>query len=89
MNGSKLYVGNLSYSVTSERLRELFAGYGEVGEVRVIEGKGFGFVEMATKEDAEKAKSALSGTDFEGRTLRIDDARPQKEKPRGRGPRRY
>ncbi|MDD3845547.1 MAG: hypothetical protein PHC90_04225 [Syntrophorhabdaceae bacterium] len=90
MNGNKLYVGNLSYSVTNERLRELFAGYGEVGEVRVIEGKGFGFVEMATKEDADKAKQALNGMDFEGRTLRIDDARPQKEKPRGRGgPRRY
>ncbi|HBL25178.1 MAG TPA: RNA-binding protein [Deltaproteobacteria bacterium] len=89
MNGTKLYVGNLSYSVTSERLRELFAGYGEVGEVRVIEGKGFGFVEMAAKDDAEKAKQALNGMDFEGRTLRIDEARPQKEKPRGRGPRRY
>jgi RNA recognition motif-containing protein len=89
MNGSKLYVGNLSYSVTGERLRELFAGYGEVGEVRIIEGKGFGFVEMASREDAEKAKQALNGMDFEGRTLRIDDARPQKEKPRGRGPRRY
>ena len=47
MNGSKLYVGNLNYSVTGDRLRELFPGYGEVGEVRVIEGKGFGFVEMA------------------------------------------
>jgi RNA recognition motif-containing protein len=67
----------------------LFAGYGEVGEVRIIEGKGFGFVEMASREDAEKAKQALNGMDFEGRTLRIDDARPQKEKPRGRGPRRY
>jgi RNA recognition motif-containing protein len=89
MNGSKLYVGNLSYSVTGERLRELFSEYGELGEVRVIEGKGFGFVEMATREGAEKAKQALNGMDFEGRTLRIDDARPQKEKPRGRGPRRY
>lgn len=89
MNGSKLYVGNLSYSVTGERLRELFSEYGELGDVRVIEGKGFGFVEMATREGAEKAKQALNGMDFEGRTLRIDDARPQKERPRGRGPRRY
>ena len=89
MNGSKLYVGNISYSVGNEQLRELFAQYGEVGEVRVIEGKGFGFVEMATKEEAEKAKQALNGTEFAGRSLRIDDARPQKEKPRGRGPRRY
>ncbi len=89
MNGSKLYVGNISYSVGNEQLRELFAQYGEVGEVRVIEGKGFGFVEMSTKEEAEKAKQALNGTEFAGRSLRIDDARPQKEKPRGRGPRRY
>ncbi len=89
MNGNKLYVGNISYSVSSEQLRELFAQYGEVGEVRVIEGKGFGFVEMATKEEAEKAKQALNGIEFEGRSMRIDDARPQKEKPRGRGPRRY
>jgi len=89
MNGNKLYVGNISYSVSSEQLRELFAQYGEVGEVRVIEGKGFGFVEMATKEEAEKAKQALNGTEFAGRSMRIDDARPQKEKPRGRGPRRY
>lgn len=89
MNGSKLYVGNISYSVGNEQLRELFSQYGEVGEVRVIEGKGFGFVEMATKEEAEKAKQALNGTEFAGRSLRIDDARPQKEKPRGRGPRRY
>ncbi|HOW55684.1 MAG TPA: hypothetical protein PLR60_13660 [Syntrophorhabdaceae bacterium] len=89
MNGNKLYVGNISYSVSSEQLRELFSQYGEVGEVRVIEGKGFGFVEMATKEGAEKAKLALNGTEFAGRSMRIDDARPQKEKPRGRGPRRY
>lgn len=89
MNGNKLYVGNISYSVSSEQLRELFAQYGEVAEVRVIEGKGFGFVEMATKEEAEKAKQALNGTEFAGRSMRIDDARPQKEKPRGRGPRRY
>ncbi|HOC45470.1 MAG TPA: hypothetical protein PKM26_02595, partial [Syntrophorhabdaceae bacterium] len=80
MNGGKLYIGNLTYSVTGEQLRNLFAEYGEVKDVRVIEGKGFGFVEMATKEDAEKLKQALNGKEFEGRTLRIDDARPQKER---------
>ena len=88
MNGGKLYIGNLTYSVTGEQLRNLFAEYGEVKDVRVIEGKGFGFVETATKEDAEKLKQALNGKEFEGRTLRIDDARPQKERPRGRGSRR-
>ncbi len=89
MNGGKLYVGNLGYSVTGEQLRDLFAEYGEVKDARVIEGKGFGFVEMTTQDDATTAKQALNGKEFEGRTLRIDDARPQKEKPRGGGPRRY
>lgn len=91
MEGSKLYVGNLSYSVTNEQLKELFGQFGEVGDIRVIEGKGFGFVEMATQGDAEKAKKELNGTQFMGRTLKIDEARPQKDKPRGRsgGGRRY
>ena len=88
MEGSKLYVGNLSYSVTNEQLKELFGQFGEVGDIRVIEGKGFGFVEMATQGDAEKAKKELNGTQFMGRTLKIDEARPQKDKPRGGG-RRY
>jgi RNA recognition motif-containing protein len=76
MQGSKLYVGNLTYSVTEEQLNKLFSAYGDVKEVRVIERKGFGFVEMATPEDAEKAKAALNETSFEGRTLKIDEARP-------------
>ena len=93
MEGSKLYIGNLSYSVTSEQLKELFATCGEVGEIRIIEGKGFGFVEMATQVDAEKAKKELDGAQFMGRTLKVDEARPQRDKPRGRssggGGRRY
>ena len=91
MEGNKLYVGNLSYSVTSEQLKELFSGYGEVGSVRIIEGKGFGFVEMTNQADAEKAKKELDGSQFLGRTLKIDEARPQKERPHGgsRGPRKY
>lgn len=76
MQGSKLYVGNLTYSVNEEQLKKLFSAYGDVKEVRVIERKGFGFVEMATPEDAEKAKAALNETMFEGRTLKIDEARP-------------
>jgi RNA recognition motif-containing protein len=78
MNGSKLYVGNLSYSVTNEELKELFAQYGEVRQANVIEGKGFGFIEMSGAEEAEKAKKALNGSDFKGRALRIEEARPQK-----------
>ena len=57
MDGVKLYVGNLSYAVTNEQLKEFFTQYGEVNQANVIEGKGFGFVEMATSEGAEKAKT--------------------------------
>ena len=82
MQGNKLYVGNLSYSVTSEQLEELFSNHGEVRQVNIIEGKGFGFVEMSNSEEAEKAKEALDGTEFSGRTLRVDEARPPKTRPR-------
>lgn len=78
MEGNKLYVGNLSYSVTNELLKELFSQYGEVKQANVIEGKGFGFIEMANPEDAEKARTELNGSDFKGRALRIEEARPQK-----------
>jgi len=90
MQGTKLFVGNLSYSVDREKLRELFAEHGEVANINVIEGKGFGFVEMATKEGAEKAKAALNGTQLMGRTLNVEEARPQRDKERrGGGSRRY
>ena len=79
MENSRVYVGNLKYSVTNEQLQEIFSGYGTVKNVNVIEGRGFGFVEMSSVEEAQKAKEALNGTDFEGRVLRIDEARP----PRG------
>jgi len=78
MESSKLYVGNLTYSVTEAQLRELFEDFGDVKDVRVIERKGFGFVEMGSVEEAEKAMEALNETEFEGRTLRIDEARPQR-----------
>jgi len=77
MQGSKLYVGNLPYSVTSAKLAELFGAHGEVKEITVIEGKGFGFVEMSSPAEAEKAKEALNGQEYEGRTLKIDEARPR------------
>ncbi len=80
MQGNKLYVGNLSYSVTDEQLKELFSSHGEVKEVTVIGNKGFGFVEMSDNAEAEKAKEALDGTDFEGRTLKVDEARPRRER---------
>ena len=88
MQGSKLYVGNLSYSVTNEQLQELFSNYGEVKQVTIIEGRGYGFVEMSSPSEAEKAKEALNGTDLEGRTLKVDEARPPRSRE-GRDYRRY
>jgi RNA recognition motif-containing protein len=76
MEGKRLYVGNLTYSVNEANLRDLFGAYGDVETVKVIEQKGFAFVEMATSEQAEAAMSGLNETEYEGRTLRIDEARP-------------
>jgi RNA recognition motif-containing protein len=84
MQGNRLYVGNLSYAVTSEQLEELFAKFGTVKQANVIEGKGFGFVEMSNTQEAESAKAGLDGTDFGGRAIRVDEARPPKERPRRR-----
>ena len=77
MHGSKLYVGNLSYSVTKEQLKELFSNYGSVSEIKIIEGKGFGFVEMSSQSEAEKAKEALDGSILQGRNLKVNEAKPQ------------
>lgn len=88
MQGSKLYVGNLSYSVTNDQLKELFSTFGEVANVNVIDGKGFGFVEMSSEAEANKVKESLNGTEFQGRTLKVDEARPQRSK-QDSGYRRY
>jgi RNA recognition motif-containing protein len=93
MQGSKLYVGNFSYSVTKEDLEQLFSTHGTITSVNVIEGRGFGFIEMSNSDEAEKAKDALNGTDYKGRTLRVDEARPPKDRSssdrKGGGNRRY
>jgi len=90
--GNKLYVGNLSYSVSEEKLQELFSRHGSVASARVItdkfsgRSKGFGFVEMASDEEAERATAALNGTEFEGRSIVVSEARPQEPRPpRGGG----
>jgi len=80
MQGNKLYVGNLSYSVTEEQLEKLFSTHGQVQKTNIIGDKGFGFIEMTNSAEAEKAKEALDGTEFEGRNLKIDEARPQRDK---------
>lgn len=78
MEGKKLYVGNFKYNTTEEQLKELFAEHGKVVKIDIIGDKGFGFVEMSDSSEAEKAKEALNETDLDGRTLRVDEAKPQK-----------
>jgi RNA recognition motif-containing protein len=81
MSFSKLYVGNLNFKTTEEALKQLFGQHGEVSSVNVLQGRGFGFVEMATPEAAQDAKGKLNGTEFDGRKLIVNDARPRADKP--------
>ena len=86
----KLYVGNLAYSVNDSSLRSLFESFGNVESARVISdrdsgtSKGFGFVEMSDS-DAQKAMGALNGREHEGRSLRVNEARPQENRGGGGG----
>jgi RNA recognition motif-containing protein len=80
MNPKRLFVGNLAYSVKEEELWGLFSRYGEVTSVKIIEGKGYGFVEMDSYDDARKVRNTLNETEFQGRNLLIDDVRPPKRK---------
>jgi len=93
MTSKKLYVGNISYSATSDEIKNLIADIAEVASVHIFEDKGFGFVEFNTNEDAEKVLNELNGKDFKGRPLKIDFARPKTNGPRpqrsGDGPRRF
>jgi len=82
MQGKKLYVGNLDYSVTKDDLSELFAEFGEVVEVIIIDGKGFGFVEMTEPAGAEKAIADLDGKDLKGRAMKVNEARPKRDNSR-------
>lgn len=83
----QIYVGNLPYRSGEDEVRELFAQYGEVNSVKLITDRetgrprGFGFVEMED-EGALKAIEALDGKEFEGRTLRVNEARPRENRPR-------
>lgn len=80
MQGSKLYVGNFSLATTKEDLVALFSQQGEVVNATVIEGRGFGFVEMGSPADAEKAKTALDGSELAGQQIKVDEARPPRDK---------
>ncbi len=86
-----IYVGNLSYTTTDEDLRQAFGAHGEVTSVNIIkdrfsgESRGFGFVEMATNEEAQAAIAGLNGTEMGGRTLNVNEARPRSEGGGGGG----
>ncbi|MFC1566619.1 RNA recognition motif domain-containing protein [bacterium] len=78
MQKNKLFIGNLSYSITEDELKEEIQKTASPTSVKIIEGKGFGFVEFESDEDADKVREALNNQDFKGRTMRIDFARPKK-----------
>ena len=89
--GKKLYVGNLSYTVSNADLEALFAPFGSVRSVQVIEdrdtgrSKGFAFVEMGTDQEAKAAIAGLSGKEHDGRALTVNEARPREERSGGGG----
>ncbi len=89
MSNNKLYVGGLPYSVTDDRLQEIFSPHGTVESARVItdrmtgRSRGFGFVEMSSQAEAEEATKNLNGTDLEGRSLTVNEAKPQQERGGG------
>ena len=81
--GKRLYVGNLNYQTTSDGLASVFEEYGEVQDVTVIEGKGFGFVEYVADDSATKAIENLNGVELDGREIRVDVANPRPERGGG------
>ncbi|MHC4822451.1 MAG: RNA recognition motif domain-containing protein [Planctomycetota bacterium] len=88
---TNIYVGNLPYSTDDRELEDLFAPFGDITSARVItdretgRSKGFGFVEMPDSAQAEAAITALNDSEIDGRGLRVNEARPREERPRGGG----
>jgi RNA recognition motif-containing protein len=86
-----IYVGNISRTATEQDLKEAFEAFGAVQSAAIIkdkfsgESRGFGFVEMPNKEEADKAISGLNGKDLKGRTLTVNEARPRTDRPRTSG----
>lgn len=86
---STLYIGNLPYSATGDQLKDLFSQAGNVVSASVISdkfsgrSKGFGFVDMATAEEAQAAIEKFNGYSMEGREIKVNEARPREERPRG------
>jgi RNA recognition motif-containing protein len=89
--GRKLYVGNLPYSATDQELSQKFAACGTVESAKVItdrdtgRSKGFGFIEMASAAEAQAAISALNGVDYDGRAMKVNEAKPQEKRNGGGG----
>jgi RNA recognition motif-containing protein len=89
--GAKIYVGGLPYSTTEQQLSDLFAVHGSVASSRIItdkftgQSRGFGFVEMSSDSEAQAAITALNGTELGGRTLTVNEARPQEPRSGGGG----
>ncbi|MDH4085213.1 MAG: RNA-binding protein [Nitrospira sp.] len=89
--GSKLYVGGLPYSASESQLTSLFAEHGTVESARVIadkftgQSRGFGFVEMSTDEEAKAAIAALNGSQMDGRSLTVNEAKPMEPRSGGGG----
>ncbi|MCP9453127.1 MAG: RNA-binding protein [Nitrospira sp.] len=89
--GAKIYVGGLPYATTEQQLSELFSAHGTVASARIItdkftgQSRGFGFVEMSSEAEAQAAIAALNGTQFGGRTLTVNEARPQEPRQGGGG----
>ena len=89
-----LYIGNLSYEVTEEDLKEAFGAFGEISSVKVIKdnfsgaSRGFGFVEMPNNSEADSAMKALNGEELKGKPIKISEARPKSDRRRGRDNRR-
>lgn len=87
----KLYVGNLSFNTTNQDLSELFGAVGTVESANIIEdretgrSRGFGFVEMSSKEDGQNAISQLNGKEVDGRELKVNEAKPQENRGGGGG----
>jgi len=85
----KLFVGGLPYSVTDDQLRELFAAHGTVESATVVvdrytdRSRGFGFVEMSSEEEAQRAIAALNGSELQGRNLTVNISKPRESRPQG------
>jgi len=87
--GKKLYVGNLNFDMTDQDLQDAFASFGEIVSAAIVKdrisgrSKGFGFVEFAKDEDAQKAKDDMNGKEIKGRAVKVDDAKDQRRNARG------